>query len=91
MLILLQKRIGGLNARDLLDGLWRMGVATGIMTVAVLGVTNFLPFTSPWLLIPVGGAVGGVVYFGVSQLLNIRELARFTQPILSRLGRGGGS
>ncbi len=91
LLILLQKRIGGLNARDLLDGLWRMGVATGIMTVAVLGVTNFLPFTSPWLLIPLGGAVGGVVYFGISQLLNIRELARFTQPILSRLGRGGGA
>ncbi len=89
LILMLQNRIGGLNGRDLLDGLWRMGLATLIMTTAVWGILMLLVDISPWLLIPIAGGVGAVVYFGVSHLLGVRELARFTNPILARLGVRG--
>ena len=68
-----------------------MGLAAVIMTAAVWFTLVSLPIVSPWLLIPIGGAVGVIIYFAISQLLKIREISRFTDPILARLGVGGGS
>ncbi|MFK7800454.1 MAG: murein biosynthesis integral membrane protein MurJ [Anaerolineae bacterium] len=87
LVFLLRNKLNGIGAADLIDGAWRMGVAAAVMIPAVVFTLRFIPFESPLILIPAGGAVGVLVYFGVSQLLAIRELVRFTQPLLRRLGR----
>ena len=84
LLWLLRNKLGSIGGKDLFDGLWRMGLAATIMSLAVLITLWIVPFLSPWILIPAGGLVGVIVYFGMSQLLGIRELVRFTHPILNR-------
>lgn len=87
LLWLLRNRLDGIGGSDLLDGSWRMGLAAAVMCPAVILTLWFIPVQSPLVLITAGGLVGIVVYFGISQLLTIRELIRFTQPLLRKLGR----
>ncbi|MEM9776268.1 MAG: lipid II flippase MurJ, partial [Chloroflexota bacterium] len=88
LLWLLRRKIGRLGGRDMIDGAWRMGVAAAVMIPAAWLILSFMGQSSPWLLIPLVGAVGAGVYFGMSQILAIRELSRFTSMVAARLGRG---
>ncbi|MFZ0545285.1 MAG: murein biosynthesis integral membrane protein MurJ [Candidatus Promineifilaceae bacterium] len=74
LLWLLRKKLGGLDGRHLLDGLWRMGIATALMSAVTYFIHEQLAtFASLWLLL-LGSIVGGLVYLAVCSLLKVGEI-----------------
>ena len=85
LLWLLRGRIGGINGRSLFDGLWRMVIATVLMSVGILVVIRPLSSTSVWLQLLVGSVIGGIIYIGSCYLLQLKELHQFLGYGLRRL------
>jgi putative peptidoglycan lipid II flippase len=89
LLWLLQRKLGGLDGRHLLDGLWRMGAATVLMTaVTYLIHQQFENLASLWLLL-LGSIGGGVVYLAACYLLKVREIEQFVgygRRLVKRIG-----
>jgi putative peptidoglycan lipid II flippase len=76
LLWLLRKKLGGLDGRHLLDGLWRMGLATGLMTaVTFLIHQQFDTLAALWLLL--GSIGGGLVYLTACYFLKVDEIGQF--------------
>ncbi|MEM7111875.1 MAG: murein biosynthesis integral membrane protein MurJ [Chloroflexota bacterium] len=75
LLWLLKRRLGGINGRSILDGFWRMAVASGVMWVGITAVIQ--PLQSVWLQAIVGTLVGGMIYLVISWLLGIQEFRQF--------------
>lgn len=85
LLWLLKRRLGGINGRSLLDGFWRMLLASLAMWV---GVTAVLPvIENIWLQAIFGGIVGAAIYIIACSLLRVRELAQAITYGKQRLGR----
>lgn len=77
LLGLLRRKMGGLDGRHLLDGIWRMGLATVLMTaVTYLIDQQFSDLASLWLLL-LGSVGGGVVYLVACFLFKVREIEQF--------------
>ena len=79
LLGLLRKKMGGLNGRYLLDGLWRMAVATLLMAVAIWLTLSWLVASPIWWQAICGSAVGGLIYIGACFLLQVKEVNQFWQ------------
>ncbi len=87
LLWLLRGRIGGINGRSLLDGFWRMAVATVLMSVVMWMAIRPLSDVNVLLQLIVGGAIGAITYLGACYLLRLKELHRFLDYGLHRLKR----
>ncbi len=76
LLILLHRRIGGLEARTLLHSGWRAVLAALGMGVAVFGWLQLAPWlAAPQWLVGLGGALlGAGVYFGLAFVLRSPEI-----------------
>lgn len=87
LLWLLRRKLGRLNGRLLLDGLWRMGVAALLMGVGIWVSNQLLADGgSAWQLL-VGGVVGSLIYLLACLLLRVSELHGFLNMIRRRLQR----
>jgi putative peptidoglycan lipid II flippase len=87
LLWLLRRKMGGVDGRRLLDGLWRMGLATLIMAVVTwLVIAQLQDAAALWQLL-VAGSAAGVTYLGASYLLRIAELHQFVTKLQQRLRR----
>jgi putative peptidoglycan lipid II flippase len=90
LLWLLRKKMGGLDGRHLFDGLWRMGIATVLMTaVCLLIYRQYDTLASLWLLL-LGSIGGGLVYLGACYLLKVAEIEQFLEygrRLFNRIGR----
>ncbi|MCA9977124.1 MAG: murein biosynthesis integral membrane protein MurJ [Anaerolineales bacterium] len=87
LLWLLKRKMGRLNGRFLLDGIWRMGLATLVMGIASWAVVDYFAQSSILLQLILGGLVGAVAYFGLSFVLQVKEihwLWQTTQRYLQR-------
>lgn len=87
LLLLLSRRIDGVDGRDLLDGLLRMGASALVMAGALLLVLNGLAGQRPVVIAAVGLAVGASVYLGMVYLLRVREAREVPRIVLSRFQR----
>jgi putative peptidoglycan lipid II flippase len=77
LLWLLRRKMNGFDGRHLLDGLWRMGIATVLMTAVSLIIhQQFNTLASFWLLL-LGSVGGGLVYLGACYLLKVGEIEQF--------------
>lgn len=74
LLWLLRRRLGGLHGRVLLDGLWRMSIASVLMAASMWWVLQQIDSSSLWVQALIGGLVGGLVYLGVCWGLRLKEL-----------------
>jgi putative peptidoglycan lipid II flippase len=83
LLWLLRPKMGGLAEPRLAPAVAKMGLATGGMTLILLGVLPFLPASNAWLIGLVGIGLGGAAYVGLAHLLGLDE---FT-VVLRRLRR----
>jgi putative peptidoglycan lipid II flippase len=83
LLWLLRGRLGGINGRTILDGLWRMTVSSLVMGSAIWLVTGALGSASVWWRLIAGGSVGAIVYLVASIVLKVEEVRR-----LVAFGRG---
>lgn len=78
LLWLLRRRLGGLNGRYLLDGLWRISAAALLMSATIWATLSLFDPASAWWQAIVGASAGGAVYLIVCAGLEVNELAQLT-------------
>lgn len=81
----IHRRLGSVDASEMVASMLRIIVAAGVMAVAVLGFARSLPTTDPLQVVIGGIGLGAAVYVGVSILLGSNELGAVLQ--LVRLSR----
>lgn len=74
LVILLRRRIGGLQLHTLFNSVWRSAIATLAMSLAVVVWVIALPNVSDWLLGLGGAALGAAIYFALAFVLRSPEL-----------------
>jgi putative peptidoglycan lipid II flippase len=87
LLWLLRRKMSGLDGRRLLDGLWRMGLATLVMAVISWLVFGQLAQAAAFWQLLVTGLAAGIAYLGASTLLRVSELAQIVASLRQRLRR----
>lgn len=85
LLWLLKGRLGGLNGRLILNGFWRMLIASAVMWLGITAVLQLLQ--SVWLEAIFGTVIGGILYLAANWLLGVQELQQFVAYGRRRLGR----
>ena len=84
LLWLLRRKMGGIDGRRLLDGLWRMGLASLIMAAATwITMRQLSEAAEIWQLL-VTGLAGAVTYLGTSLLLKVTELQQIVTSLRQR-------
>jgi putative peptidoglycan lipid II flippase len=74
MLFIANRRLHGIEAKNIMNTLIRTLLAAGAMGLAVLSFIFFFGQIPPVLIIAVGGALGLTVYLGTGWLLRIEEI-----------------
>ncbi|WP_420641345.1 murein biosynthesis integral membrane protein MurJ [Candidatus Leptofilum sp.] len=87
LLWLLRRKLGGIQGYSLLNGLWRMGVATLLMAGGMWLVQGWLDDTAVLLRLILVSSVGGLIYVLVCAGLRLEELSRLWQYGRCRLNR----
>jgi putative peptidoglycan lipid II flippase len=87
LLWLLRRKLGGIQGFSLLNGLWRMGVATVLMTAGMWWMQTRLAETAVLLQVILVGGVGSVIYLLACAGLRLEELNRLWVYGRRRLNR----
>ena len=87
LLWLLRRKLGGLDGRALLDGFWRILLASLLMAGAMGVVLSRTSGESLWIQLIAGGLAGGCVYLLASWLLRVKEVQQIMQYGRARLTR----
>ncbi len=74
LLMVAQRRMGGIEAASMLKTLLRALLAAAAMGAAILTFGALAPGLAPLLMVIGGGALGGLVYLGVGWLLGLEEI-----------------
>ena len=93
LLFLLRRKMQGIDARYLVDALWRIGVAGLIMGLVMWAVAGMLISAETNLLtliIQVGviSGVGSLLYALACYFLRLKEMRGLVDSVLARVGRG---
>ena len=73
LLLILRRRLGGLDGRRMANSLLRLGVAAAVMGAAVSWLVHLLATAPPWLGGGLGIVAGVVIYGGLSLALRAPE------------------
>lgn len=87
LLVLLRRKMGGIDGRSLASGLWRMGLAAGLMAAAMVPVLRLTAEDQVWLRALGGTAVGAAVYLAACWVLRVEEWQRMSELVARRLRR----
>ncbi len=87
LLILLRRKMGGLNGAFLLSGIWRMAIAAGVMALTVWLVMQGLGNSGAWVVALAGTAAGGLAYLAASAVLRVEEWQQISGLVLARIRR----
>lgn len=84
LLYWLRGRLGGIDGRHLLDGLWRMGAAGLVMGVVTWAVNVWLALYPSWWQLVAGGMAGGLVYLLLCYWMGVTELSYLLKRLTRR-------
>ena len=87
LLWLLRRKLGGIQGKALVNGLWRMCVATLLMAGGMWWVQGWLDNTAVLLQLVLVSGVGGAIYLVACAGLKLEELNRLWQYGRRRLSR----
>ena len=87
LLWLLRRKLGGIQGHSLLNGLWRMSVATLLMAGGMWLVRSWLGDTAVLIQLVLVSGVGGAIYILACAGLRLEELNRLWQYGRRRLNR----
>ncbi|MCP4423709.1 MAG: murein biosynthesis integral membrane protein MurJ [Chloroflexi bacterium] len=87
LLWLLRRKMGGVNGRSLLDGFWRMGLASLLMAGAIWLTLTWLEQSAALWQAALGSLAGGIVYLLASLGLRVTEMRRFWEYGRRRLSQ----
>ena len=73
LLWLLRRRLGGLDGAALVNGFWRILLASLLMVGSMALVLSRLNADSMWIQLILGGLTGIVIYLAASWLLRVEE------------------
>jgi putative peptidoglycan lipid II flippase len=85
LLVLMRKRLNGLEGHRILSGVWQSALGAGVMALALFGWLAFMEGRSPWLVGIGGIGLGGSVYGGLLLLLRVSEIQTLIQVIKRKL------
>lgn len=87
LLWLLRRKMGGLAGRHLLDGLWRMALATVLMTAVTYLIHERLSgMAALWQLL-IGSIGGGMAYIAACYFFKVGEIEQLVGMLMARFGR----
>lgn len=87
LLVVLQRRMGGLSETALRAPVTKVSLATAGMALALLVSARFWPENPSWLAGLAGISLGGAVYVGLAYALGVDELKSMERRILRNLSR----
>jgi len=87
LFMMMRKRLNGINGTYILQGTFSALLAVSAMALVIFGWLTFGNGLRPWILVPVGVALGGAVYFAVLLLMRIPELMYALNAVVKRLKR----
>lgn len=87
LLLLLRRKLGGIQGKALLNGLWRMAVATLLMAGGMWLLRQQLADAAHFVQLLLVTAVGSVIYLLLCAALRLEELARLWNYGRRRLGK----
>lgn len=87
LFVMMRKRLNGIEGGHILRGLIPFSVAGGFMGAALVGWLSFGKMLSVWMLVPLGVAIGGAVYFGILFALRVPEMGYVVSGVMRRLKR----
>lgn len=87
LLGLLRRKMGGIGGRRILDGVWRMAVASLLMTIVTLLILDQLAPFSNLVQLLLAGAAGALVYLLACLILGVSELRQLWAVTRRRLIR----
>jgi putative peptidoglycan lipid II flippase len=83
---MLRARLGGMDGRRMVSSLARIGLAAGVMGLALGGFARAQWFTSPLILAGGGVLLGAAVYLIASLLLGVEEVAALRRLVRREMG-----
>jgi putative peptidoglycan lipid II flippase len=83
-LVILHRRWGDIEARRLVTSVLKSGVSAAVMGGVIVAFER-LASPSPLYLVVIGGALGGLVYFGMAAILRMDELQTIVGVVWQRL------
>lgn len=86
---LMQRRMGGIEDRRIMQTILRTTLAAGIMGVVLVFIANIFADNS-LIVLGAGGFIGGTVFFASAWVLRLSEAHTLLAPILRRVRRGTG-
>lgn len=87
LFVMMQKRLNGIEGRHILRGAIPALAAAAFMSLVLWGWLKIGAGLNPWILAPVGVALGGMVYFGILFIVRVPELSTIANGISRRLKR----
>lgn len=87
LFVMMRKRLNGIEGGHILRGAIPFSIAGGLMALTLFGWVRFSEMLSVWILVPVGIAIGGAVYFGVLLALRVPELGYVINGVMRRIRR----
>jgi putative peptidoglycan lipid II flippase len=85
LLVILRRRLGNIDQRRIVLSVARIVIAAIAMAAGIVPFANYFASANPIFVAMVGGALGVIIYFGVTMLLRSDEISF----VLRRLGRKG--
>jgi len=89
LLVLMRRRLGGLDGSYVLSGTLKSVTATLAMSLALLAWMRYLGGSPLWLTALGGIAVGGLLYLLLMWLMRVEEVGEVIGAVRQRLGMGG--
>lgn len=86
LLVLIHRRLRGLEAQRLLGAVWRMGLGCLGMLVSLVAMTQTLPAAPAWALGFGGMLLGGSIYGLITLLLKSEEPVALVHWVRNRIG-----
>src|SRR5690606_19611473 len=85
LLWLLKRKMGGVDGRYMLDGIWRMGMAALLMAGGMVVLSRVLGQVPALWQVTAGGAAGGGIYLVACLLLGVSEVQQVLAVAQRRL------
>jgi putative peptidoglycan lipid II flippase len=87
MLVIAQRRLEGIQSRDLLNTFIRAMLASIAMGVVIVGFTAATPHMHPMIIVGIGGMLGIGTYMGIGLTLRLEEIHFLFQLLRGLPGR----
>ena len=85
LLVLMRKRLGGIQGHQILQVLWAAALGTSLMAFTLWAWSTQTGSLAPWQIVGVGILIGGLVYGVILIVLKVPEIEGLIKAIRSKL------